>query len=266
MKDHFRKVAVHGQFSSDSSFASYIRTLVCQKRSFEAAELSDLNRLSEIGNQLLIQFAEELKRYIAEAGKNTGAANKRRTRAYQAIKQIQSDFSLVRSAIKNAITSTMRTRRTIQNEIGDEFVTMYRRDRSVELNYTFKIRIKLTGDAETGRTKEYKAVFFHPIKTPGAYKPGTYVSKAYQNATDTIANKLNADLKLLFEMYELICSDTTVLNELLSTWRWTNYEALNELPETTEANVEQLLKKWKSHLKRTYSSSVTYHNRFDSEE
>jgi len=70
--------------------------------------------------KIIFQALEvELGRIKDEIGKNTGAANKRRSRSLKRFKNIVNDYRLLLTASKQSIRSTMVERNEIVNHIGE---------------------------------------------------------------------------------------------------------------------------------------------------
>jgi len=78
---------------------------------------SDLNDLIR---SILHNMRLNVDRIAAEKNKNTGSANRRRSAAIQAYKSNKSDFTTLLTSIRAAISSTMRERAEIANQMGDE--------------------------------------------------------------------------------------------------------------------------------------------------
>jgi len=142
------------------------------------SSLDDSEKLEifEIIRFTTVSAIRAIKAIEAEQGKNSGSANRRRSIAIKQFKQAKSDYSLLLTASRGALSSTIKYRRTLQDTTDDE----------VKYTYSKKNGIN------------------------------SYISQVWIDDYTAITKVLNSDIEFCFRAYKAVKNATPVFNRLLS--------------------------------------------------
>jgi hypothetical protein len=257
-----KNISQKGKIHRNSGLEDYIARLIVQTYPTSKEHMTEIAQLVHQANALMRSFEVEMTRYVETLGRNTGSQNKKRCKAYNAMKQIRSDFQLIRSSLRNAISSTLRTHASLVATMPDRILVLnikkvrvfdkeqerfvYVKPKRVK---SFQIRRKVTA-RRNGKPIEYTHEAAKNLTLNGTSIEIETDSSVYYDYKETIRQQILPDLKRLYTLYGIMESQTDVFNNWINSHNYNNY--YNEVCDG-ELTVETIMKKWRKYSKRTFA-------------